>query len=133
GMVYSVYMTLKSYAIIGAIVMTLLMSGIAAAASPVIAGDRNCDAEPNHKYCNGAEGAQGMVFCDIGGVGRGEDCYDRDFSSTDCDEHPGHSRCTGTQGREGNMFGDIQYQDLGYYDNCYDRKILLINIVTNTQ
>jgi hypothetical protein len=77
------YMTLK-YVVIGAIVMTLLMSGIAAA-SPVLAGDIDCDSRPNHEYCNGTVGAQGMRFCDrvtSDGVpinDRFGDCYNRFF------------------------------------------------------
>jgi len=126
-MVYALYMTLKSYVIIVAIAMTLLTSGIAAAVTPVMAGDIDCGARPNHEYCTGEEGAQGMVFCDVAwsdqaDVDRFGDCYNRDFSTIDCDEHPNHSRCDGFQGRDGNIFCDIQYKDVGYYDNCYDRK-----------
>lgn len=87
----------------------------------VYAGDRDCDTEPNHPLCDGTEGADGMMFCDLAEVGRGEDCYDRDFSRIDCDEKPNHSRCVGYQGREGLIFCDEQYQDVGYKENCYDR------------
>jgi hypothetical protein len=71
--------------------------------------------------------AGGMIFCDRAwsdpaDYDRFGDCYDRDFSTIDCNEHPNHSRCYGYQGREGNIFCDIQEADVGYLDNCYDRK-----------
>lgn len=56
-------MTLK-YVIIGAIIATLT------AALPVKAGDIDCNAGPNQKYCTGEEGAGEMVFCDVAGVER---------------------------------------------------------------
>ena len=87
----------------------------------VNAGDVDRDARPNDEYCNGTEGAGGMAFCDVAGVDRGDDCYDRDFSKIDCDEHPDHSRCNGHKGRDGSIFCDVQYQDVGYKENCYDR------------
>ena len=111
---------LKSSVIIGTIIATLLTSGIAAT-DPAMAGDRNCNVYPDDELCNGTEGAQGMVFCDLHGLDRGDDCYDRDFSTIDCDEYPNHSRCGGTQGRDGLMFCDIQQRDMGFKENCYDR------------
>lgn len=109
----------SSVIMIGIVVATLFVSTIAAAA-PVKAGDRNCDVEPEHEYCNGTEGADGMVSCDLAGVERGA-CYDRDFSRIDCDEHSGHSRCGGTTGRNGLIFCDVVYADLGIKPSCYDR------------
>lgn len=82
------------------------------------ASDRNCEQEPNDELCTGEKGAQGMNFCTDDRFG---DCYDRDFSRIDCDEIPGHSRCTGFQGRDGLIFCDVQYQDVGFKSNCYDR------------
>jgi hypothetical protein len=118
-------MTIRSYVMIGAIVMTLLMSTMTAAA-PVKAGDRNCDVEPDHPYCNGTEGAGGMIYCDLAwsdpaDYDRFGDCYDRDFSRIDCDEHPNHSRCVGHDGRDGLIFCDVQEGDVGFKENCYDR------------
>ena len=46
------------------IVATLFLSGIAMA-TPVKAGDIDCDVEPNDVYCTGEEGAGGMRFCDL--------------------------------------------------------------------
>jgi hypothetical protein len=108
--------------IIGTIIATLMMSGIAAA-SPVKAGDIDCDIRPNHEYCTGEEGASGMAFCDLSANedDRFGDCYDRDFSRIDCDEHPSHSRCVGFEGRDGLIFCDVAYEDLGYKPGCYDR------------
>ena len=95
-------------------------------AIPVInvnAGDRNCDIEPDHEYCNGTEGAQGIRFCDLSGNedDRFGDCYDRDFSRIDCDEHSGHLRCTGSDGIDGLIFCDVQEEHVGYTENCYER------------
>jgi len=61
----------------------------------VYASDRNCGVEPDHKYCNGTEGASGLIFCDLVTSGpdadnRFGDCHDRDFPRIDCDEHPSH-------------------------------------------
>ena len=111
---------MKMFAISAVIIATLLMSGISAAA-PAMAGDIDCEREPDHKYCNGTEGAGGMAFCDVAGVERGDDCYDRDFSRIDCVEIPGHSRCIGFEGRDGLIFCDVHYQNLGFKSNCYDR------------
>jgi hypothetical protein len=104
--------------IITALIAVMLVVGIP---STTFASDINCEEEPNDEYCTGEEGAGGMAFCDVVGAERGDDCYDRDFSGIDCGEHPDHSRCTGFQGRDGLIFCDVQYQDVGYKENCYDR------------
>lgn len=49
----------------------------------------------------------------------------RDFSPIDCDEHTGHSGCGGTTGRNGLIFCDVQQRDMGFKENCYDRKTIL--------
>ena len=97
-----------------------MISEITSMVQPVVAGDANCETDPDDPRCTGEKGAGGMNFCVPGD--RFGDCYDADFSTIDCDVHQNHSRCTGSQGRDGNIFCDIQYEDLGYYDNCYDRK-----------
>lgn len=117
-------MTMK-YLPIGMIVATLFLSGIAMA-TPVKAGDIDCEREPNNELCTGERGADGMTFCDLAwsdpaDVDRFGDCYDRDFSRIDCAEHPKHSRCVGFEGRDGLIFCDVQYQDVGYKENWYDR------------
>jgi hypothetical protein len=85
----------------------------------VYAGDTNCNAEPESDVCTGEAGADGMYFC---GTDRFDDCYDGDFSRIDCSgEHNETSRCTGYSGREGLMFCDLQFDDVGYRDNCYNR------------
>jgi hypothetical protein len=108
---------LKSSIIIGTIILTSTI----ATATPVKAGDRNCDRYPDDPLCTGEEGAAGMVFCDLHGLERGDDCYDRDFSRIDCEEKPNHSRCVGHDGRDGYIFCDVAYADLGYKPSCYDR------------
>jgi hypothetical protein len=105
---------LKSSIIVGTITMALLMSTIAADA-PVKAGDRNCDVELDHPYCNGEEGRLGMAFC-TPEYPEG-DCYSRDYSQRDCNENPNHSRCDGYLGRDGYIFCDIDPDA----DSCYDR------------
>ena len=62
-----------------------------------------------------------MAFCDVTGADRGDDCYDRNFFRIDYNEIPGHARCVGHDGRNGLMFCDVQYEDVGYNENCYDR------------
>ena len=90
-----------------------MISGIASSIlRPVVAGDANCETDPDDPRCTGEKGAGGMNFCVPGD--RFGDCYDADFSTIDCDEHQNHSRCSGFQGRDGNIFCDIQYEDLGY-------------------
>lgn len=65
---------IKTSAIIIAIVATFLTSSIAGAAAPALAGDINCDARPDHEYCTGEKGRDGIIFC--GTSGAETDCYD---------------------------------------------------------
>lgn len=83
--------------------------------SNVYVSDINCDERPNHDFCNGERGRQGMAFCPEGST---DDCYSRDYSQIDCNEIPTHSRCVGLDGMEGLMFCDLDPDA----DPCYDRE-----------
>ena len=96
-----------------------MISGITSMVQPVVAGDANCETDPDDPRCTGEKGAGGMNFCVPGD--RFGDCYDADFSTIDCDVHQNHSRCTGSQGRDGMIFCDVQQLDMGFEENCYDR------------
>lgn len=84
----------------------------------VYAGDRNCENEPEHEYCNGERGRSGMIFCDLARIPEDGDCYSRDYSRTDCDEKPNHSRCVGYDGLDGLMFCDPDPDA----DPCHNRE-----------
>jgi hypothetical protein len=82
-------MTLRSCISIAAIIATLLTSGIAAAAVPVMAGHiMNCEERPDHEYCNGEMGLRGMIYCDLTGPSDYE-CYDRTHEEF---RYKGHSQ-----------------------------------------
>jgi hypothetical protein len=101
------------------IILLLAIAGLTVPIMNVSGGDANCDTDPNDPRCTGEDGAGGMNFCVPGD--RFGDCYDADFSRIDCNEHQQHTRCIGHQGRDGLIFCDVQYQDMGFKDNCYDR------------
>jgi len=107
-------LTLKCV-IIGAITATLMISGITSMVQPVVAGDANCETDPDDPRCTGEEGRLGMSFC-TPEYPEG-DCYSRDYSPRDCNENPNHSRCDGYLGREGLIFCDIDPDA----DPCFDR------------
>src|SRR5918996_3994390 len=113
-MVYRVYMTPKASVIIGTIIMTLLASTVVAS-TPAVAGDANCETDPDDPRCSGEKGRLGMSFC-TPEYPEG-DCYSRDYSPRDCNENPNHSRCDGYLGREGLIFCDIDPDA----DPCFDR------------
>jgi hypothetical protein len=89
-----------------------------------VTGRIDCDENPDHEYCKGDKGKNGVPFCDLDYQELGFTvCRDRDVNpDVDCDVKSDDSLCNSERGRDGLIFCDLLYQKTGSKDSsCSDR------------